>query len=199
MNYFLRVFCVLVALGISVVSSLGQETPKPDPAPAKSNKNISAKYDKGKDLTTVKLKEMTLSTLQDARKQVVDIPTHEMYMSGEFSYSGTAVKEQVETLKLTFREVSRAYFFLKGQQIVVALDPDDTERGRAIDLGFTNYKSDVQFNSAYQEFMTLVLPFTALDKITKAKAVTLYVGQIPYRLTDKQIQNLRDFGAGMLP
>lgn len=195
MNHIFRIFTVFALVSLGTVFALGQgtETPKP-----KTNKHISSKYDKGKDRTTVKLKSMPLTGLSDERKTVTAVASHQMDVEASFSHPGQAATEQVAELELRFHMTAGAYLFLKPQQIVLALD-QGTEQGRAIDLGFSNYKSTVQFNSVYEEFLNLTIPFTALDKMTKAKKVEIYVGPLVYQLKDEQIQDLRDFGSKMLP
>ncbi|MEO6393964.1 MAG: hypothetical protein ABIP75_19075 [Pyrinomonadaceae bacterium] len=195
MNPIFRIFSLLALVGFASAFACGQgtETAKPN-----TNKHISSKFDKGKDRTMVKLKAMPLTGLGDERKTVTAVASHQMDVEASFSYPGQAVTAQIAELELRFHVTAGAYLFLKPQQIVLALD-QGTEQGRAIDLGFSNYKSSVQFNSVYEEFMNLTIPFTALDKMTKAKKVEIYVGPVVYQLKNEQIQDLRDFGSKMLP
>ena len=195
MNPIFRTLVILALFCFGSVFAFAQGT---DAAKPKPNKRISSKYDKGKDRTTVKLKAMPLTGLNDERKTVTAVASHQMDVEVSFTHPGQTVTEQVAEMEFRFHMTAGAYLFYKPQQIVVALDQGSDE-GRAMDLGFTGYKSTTQFNSVFEEFMSITIPFSALDKITKAKKVELYVGPVAYELKDAQIQDLRDLGAKMMP
>jgi hypothetical protein len=166
----------------------------------KKNGNISSKYNKSKNQTTVTLKPLALTGLQDEKPQIQDIPTHQMDMEVFFSYPGEKMEKPVENVTLRFHVTTRAYFFLRGQPVNVVLDEKvEGATGRLLKLGDTDYKSDLKFNSIYEEFMTITIPAEALTKISAAKKVAIYVGASPYLLKEKQVADLRDMASRTKP
>lgn len=184
--------CIAVSIGPGAGHDVAQERA------TKKNDHIVTKYDKSKNETTVKLKPIALTGLSAERQQIQDIPTHQMDLEISFKYPGQEMTKQVDTATLRFSSTSRNYFFMKGQSVIAVLDKNLPGKDRAMQLGITDYKSDLKFNSVYQEFMTISIPFAALEAITRAETLEIYVGPVAYTLKEKQFQDLREFGSYML-
>lgn len=184
--------CLVLGFGAGASHFVGQESV------AKKNDHIVTKYDKSKNETTVRLKPIALTGLTDERPQLQDIPTHQMDLEISFKFSGQEMTKQVEAATLRFRVTTRAYFFLKGQNVIAVLDKNVKGKDRALPLGTTDYKSDLKFNSVYEEYLTISIPFAALVKIAKAETLDIYVGPVAYTLKAKQLQDLRDFGSYLI-
>lgn len=170
-------------------------------ASLKKNSNISSKYDKGKNQTTVRLKALPLTGLQEEQPQVeAAIPKHQMDMEVFFTYEGQQPEKPVDKVTLRFHTTANNYIFSRAQPVSVILDEKvEGAQGRLIRLGDTEYKSDLKFNSVYEEIMTLTIPASALEKMAAAKTVTIYVGASPYQLKEKQMADLRDMASRIKP
>jgi hypothetical protein len=163
------------------------------------NNRISTKYDKGTNTTTVTLKSMALTGLKEERPQAQSIPKHQMDMDAFFTYPGEQMQKQVEEATFRFHATSGNYFYMRGQTVTAVLDKANPEKGRLLQLGTTDYKSSLKFNSVYEEIMTMRVPFAAIEKLIRGETIDVYVGPVPYTLKDSQIQDLRDFGSRMIP
>jgi hypothetical protein len=188
----LVVGCLAMVAGPWAGQNVAQDTA------AKKNDHIVVKYDKSKDETTVRLKPFALTGLKDERPQIQDIPTHQMDLEISFKFSGKEMTKQVETAMLSFRVTSRNYFFLKGQNLIAVLDKNVKGKDRALQLGVTDYKSDLKFNSVYEEYLTASIPFAALQRMTQAETLDLYVGPVAYTVREKQLEDIRDLGSHMI-
>ena len=62
-------------------------------------------------------------------------------------------------------------------------------------LGDTDYKSDLKFNTVYEEYLVISIPASALAKIAEAKTVSIFVGPYSFLLREKQVADLRDFAS----
>lgn len=145
---------------------------------------VSSKYNKSKDLTTVRLKPFKITTIGQEKQIGNNIPLHQMDLEISYSYSGQKITKPVEDVNLRFHAVAGNYVFLKGQQVIAVLDKEVQGQDRAISLGTTDYKSVApKFNSVYEEFLSLNIPPDALVKMAKAETVEIYVGPVGYRLS----------------
>jgi hypothetical protein len=189
------IFCLTLLVGCASTLQ-AQETKKEG---AKKSNNVSSKYNKSKNLTTVSLKKMALTGLQDEKPQAQEIPTHQMDMEVFFTHPGEQLDKAVENVTLRFSVATRAYFFMRPQPISVVLDEKIEGAGRLLRLGDSDYKSDLKFNSIYEEFMAISIPAETLAKIAAAKTVAIYVGPSAYSLREKQIADLRELASRTKP
>jgi hypothetical protein len=185
-------FLVLILAGQTLAQNNSPESN------LKRTGRVTVKYDKSKDLTTVKLKQMTISKLRNERSVNDNLPLHQMDIEMWFSYSGQEPKK-VDEIVMKFHAVGSNYIFLKGQQIIVALNREVRGEDKAFSLGMTDYKSSSpKFNSVYEEFMTIQVLPDAIVKISKATSAEIYVGPIGYQLTSEQQLAIAELAA-MLP
>ncbi|MEO6393965.1 MAG: hypothetical protein ABIP75_19080 [Pyrinomonadaceae bacterium] len=198
MTHCFRWLLLFLIFGIGILIVPGQAPSPATKSEPTKNKHLKFKYDKSKDTTTVKLDSMVLADLDRQRKQRGNIPPYVLNIEMTFSYPGKTVVKPVESFDILFRASASNFIFLKGQQIVVALD-QGTDQGRALDLGMTGYKSTTEFNSVYAELMKITVTSAALEKIVKANQVDFYLGPDGFGITEKQMQDLRDLYAAMNP
>lgn len=166
----------------------------------KKNGNISSKYNKSKNLTTVSLKPMALTELRQNTPQTGYVQKLQMDMETFFTYPGETIAKPVETVTLRFHGTANNYIFAQGQPISVVLDEKvEGATGRMLRLGDTDYKSDLKFNSIYEEYLTISIPADALTKISEAKTIAIYVGSYAYSLKEKQVADLRDMASRLKP
>jgi hypothetical protein len=166
----------------------------------KKNSNISSKYNKSKNQTTVTLKTMALKEVTGQRAQTGYQPGIQMDMDAFFNYTGEKIEKPVESVMLRFHATANVYNFARPQPVSVVLDEKvEGASGKVLKLGDTDYKSDLKFNSVYEEFMNITIPADTLAKIGEAKTVDLYVGGYGYSLREKQIADLRDMASRTKP
>lgn len=166
----------------------------------KKNNNISSKYNKSKNQTTVTLKTMALKDVMGERSPTGYQQRIQMDMDAFFTYPGEKLEKPVETVTLRFHATANVYNFARAQPVSVVIDekvPGGT--GKVLKLGNTDYKSDLKFNSVYEEFMNITIPAETLAKIGEAKTVDIYVGSYGYTLREKQIADLRDLAGRTKP
>lgn len=167
---------------------------------SKKNDNISTKYNKSKNLTTVTMKSMALTENPQDRPPAGYSLKVQMDMDAFFTYPGEKVEKPVEAATLRFHSSASNYIFARPQQISVVLDEKEASgKGRILKLGDTDYKNDLKFNSLYEEFMTIQIPADALAAIGNAKTVSIYVGGYSYILKEKQIADIREMASRMKP
>ncbi len=165
----------------------------------KSKSNVIVKYDKKKNLTTVRLKELRISKLILEKQASKDIPLHQTDLEIFYTYQGEKSTEPVAEINFRFYVSARNYIFLRSQTVMAALDSEDKEKGRAIMLGNTDYKSEPpKFNTVYEEFMVVKVPSEALKKMAEANSLEIYLGPISYPLTTEQLAAIREL-ADFLP
>ena len=94
---------------------------------------------------------------------------------------------------LRFKCVSGTYIFLRGQELIVAIDREIPGRDRGFVLGTTSYKSlPPKFNSVFEEIMELKVPVDALKKFADAQTLEFYLGPVTYKFTSKQQDALKE-------
>jgi hypothetical protein len=165
----------------------------------KKNNNISTKYNKSKNLTTVTLKSMALKEASGERAQTGYQQRIQMDMDAFFTYPGEKVEKPVENVTLRFRATSNLFNFARAQQVSIVLDEKvEGREGKVLKLGDTDYKSN-QNISIFEEFLTIGIPADTLAKIGEAKTVDIFLGGYGYSLKEKQIADLRDFASRAKP
>lgn len=194
----LSLFLICASIICAVASPFTRATQE-DKNKAKSSGRINVKYDKSKDTTTVTLKPIALSGLAQERRAAPNIPLHQTDMEAFFTFPGQQPAKPVESVTLRFRVTSGNYFLLRDQPIGVALDRENKEKGRAIQLGTAKYSSNLKFNSVYEEYLTLIVPAEALRKVAAADTIEVYLGPIGYQLKENQRDALRELVSRMTP
>jgi len=194
MKLFASVFLTLTVFFACVSLTPAQEKKqKSDESKSKASSKVSIKYDKKKDLTTVRNKTFTITRLGQEKTVANNIPLHQMDMEIWYSYEGQQPTKPVEDVNLIFRSVAGNNIFMRGQEIIVALDREVQGKDRALGLGMTDYKSSPpKFNSIYEEVMTVKIPADGLKKMAEAGSVEIYVGPVAYLLTKEQHDVIRE-------
>lgn len=167
-----------------------------DNAPPKSTSKINVLFDRDKDLTTISIKPMIISRLEQEKKSASsrDTPLLQMDVGGSLTYTGQGASKRVKDVSLQFHAVAGNYYFLKPQEIIVAIDRDVADKGRAFSLGLSTYKSLApKFNTVYEEYFDLAIPADALRKFAAAGTLEFFVGPVVYKLTPKQLDSFKEW------
>lgn len=158
--------------------------------------HLSSKYDKAKDLTTVRIKQFSITKLRQEKQHAPNIPLHQMDLEVSYSFSGQKQTTPIGDVVFRFHAVGSSYVFSRGQQVIAALDREISGKDRAISLGPTDYKSEApKFNSVYEEYMQVIMPAEAIARMAKATTLEVFVGPVGYVLTDKHLEALREMAA----
>jgi hypothetical protein len=167
-----------------------------DKAKSKANSLVVVTYDKSKDLTTVRVKQFTITTLKQEKQLAPNVPLHQMDLEIWFTYPGQTAKTTDHDVHFRFHATASNYVFLSKQQITAALDREIKGQDRAFSLGTTDYKSyPPKFNSVYEENMVVKVPSDGVLKLAMAKTLELFVGPVGYVLSEKQIGAIRELAA----
>jgi hypothetical protein len=165
----------------------------------KKSSNISSKYNKAKNQTTVTLKTMPLKEARERAPAGYQLRV-QMDMDAFFTYPGEKIEKPVQTVTLRFHATANVYNFARPQTVSIVIDEKvPGGAGKVLKLGDTDYKSDLKFNSVYEEFMNITIPAATLAKIGEAKTVDIYVGTYGYTLREKQIADLREMAGRTKP
>lgn len=180
-------FTILIAFGVT----LAQEDKKPeDKSQTKAAKSIVTKFDKSKNLTTVRLKSMDLGGAMN-KEVTAESQIPQLTFDAFFTFAGEQKSQPIDSA--TFRFTVRAKFpvYKHGENLMAVLD-DAT----AVPLGSTSYKTNAQ-TFYTDEILEAVLPNEVMQRIAQAKTLKLYLGtrEIPFR-TD-QFNSLRELAARM--
>lgn len=162
-------------------------------AQEKPNSQVTRKYDRKKDLTTVRLKPLKVSPVIQQNQSENTIPLHQMVLDISYTFRGEDAKEPVDNVELRFQVSSRNYTFLKPQAAMAVVDNDASGKGRAFMLGNSDYKSYPPItNSVYEETLTVVAPLDALLKMAKASSLQIYLGPVGYDITGKRLDGIKE-------
>lgn len=187
---FFSIAIILNFGGLFAIPALGQEI---DREKTKAKSRITSKYDKSKNLTTVRLKQITISRLSQEKEIANNIPLHQMGFDLSFSYTGQQPTKSTDEVLLRFYSAASNYVFLRGQQVIAVIDKEIQGQDRAFSLGMTDYKSNPpKVNTIYEEVMAVKIPADGLVKMAKANSLELYLGPVAYRLTKDQISSIRE-------
>jgi hypothetical protein len=165
-------------------------------APPKSTSRVNVRFDKGKNLSTISLKSMTITRLDQEKRGAGDrdFPLHQMDIEGNFTFAGQFIGGEVKDAKLIFHAVASNYIFLKAQDVTVAIDRDKAEKARAFSLGMTSYRSmPPKFGSVYEEYFELAIPIDAIRKFAAAEQLEFFLGPVTYTLTPKQLDAIKEW------
>jgi hypothetical protein len=186
----------IILILVSVSGVLAQDGKDSGKQKSKGSSKIVTRYDKSADVTTVRMKQMTISTLKNEKDVGNTVALHQMDLSASFSYPGATPPKEVDSVTLVFHAVGSNYIFLTPQKIIVALDRETPGKDRAFSLGVTDYKSTApKFNSVYEEFMSIKAPPSVLEKLANANSVEIYVGISGYKLTPEQQSQIGSLAA----
>jgi hypothetical protein len=179
----MRTLIISIALAAtSFISPLGMfssASPQPPTAPRRKTK-VDVRYDKKKDLTTVRLEELVLWTN----------PIHfeQIGMLVEFEYPQRIIVTP-KTVSLIFYSATQDFRAFPTDSLVALLDGIRLDLGKMEggngDLGgphrFTLERR--RSSISYQDF----------SRIASAKKLVMLVSDRKYDLTDEQIQSLHNF------
>ena len=165
----------------------------------KTESLLNVKYDKKKNVTTVRLKSMKLTPVVQQDQSSYQIPVHQVVLDISTTYDGEKPTKPVDVL-LRFQVSSSNYVFLRSQAAMAVLDKE-AENGRALPLGSSDYKSyPPKFNSVYEETLVVTAPAEALLKMVNAKTVSLYLGPVQYPVVGKgQLEAIKELAQFLAP
>lgn len=178
-------------LVVMPVLATGQDSAEPK-ASSKSAKNVKAKYDKKKDLTTVTLKTIPL-TSSLTREVSTAGETTQLDLSVSFTHPGEQIAKPAEAAILKFKSTSRYPAFQKPQSLMAVVDDD-----RAIPLADTNYSSNSQ-TFYVEENMAATIPYEIMKRISTANRLKFFLGQREINLKQDQLEDLREITRRMAP
>ena len=165
----------------------------------KTESLLNVKYDKKKNVTTVRLKSMKLTPVVQQDQSSYQIPTHQVVLDISTTFEGEKPTKPVDVL-FRFQVSSSNYTFLRSQAGMAVLDKEG-DAGRAIPLGSSDYKSyPPKFNSIYEETLVVTVPAEALQKMISAKTVHIYLGPVGYPLVGKgQLEAVKELAQLLIP
>jgi hypothetical protein len=166
-----------------------------DPAaikPETTNKHIKVKYNKSKDLTTVTLKTLSLSSAMN-REFTRESESGNLDLEVEFTYPGQTLSKPAEALKFTFRGTQKNQVWQKAQTIALVIDEET-----ALVLGQSTYSSKSQ-TFYFEEVMSIPVPYEAAKKMAAAKTLRIQLGTRIINIKDDQLQDLRAMVERMSP
>jgi hypothetical protein len=154
---------------------------------------ISKKYDKGKDRSTVTLKPMAITT--SLAKEVTDLKqVPQIDLEVYFSYQGEQPSKPTETATLALHSLAANPVYRQPQDLIAVVNGET-----ALMLGKTTYKS-LSKTFMFEEIMSVDIPLDAMKKMSGAKTLQFYLAQQrELRLTDSQLEAIRDITSRMSP
>jgi hypothetical protein len=151
---------------------------------AKPNGHLKSKYDKSKDVTTVSLKTMALSSsMTKESTNVREVP--QLDLDVYFTHSGQTKAGQAKSLIFRFRSRAKSPAFQEGQNVLVVVN-DET----ALQMGKTGYTSHSE-TFYIDEFLTIDFPDQALSRISEAKSLKLYLGPREIKISNDQLEDFK--------
>ena len=158
----------------------------------KTESLLTVKYDKKKNVTTVRLKSMKLTPVVQQDQSSRQIPLHQVVLDISTSFEGEKPTKPVDVL-FHFQVSSGNYIFLGEQAGMAVLDKEESS-GRAFALGKSDYKSySPKFNSVYEETLVVTAPAEAVIKMASAKTLHLYLGPVSYPIVGKgQFEGIKE-------
>lgn len=185
-------FAAMIAVmcaALGTTSVLGQDDKK---------SSVNIRYDKKKDLTTVRLKPFRITNLILEKEAMKSVPLHQTELEISFDHAGQQATK-VETVTFNFQVTARSYTFLRSQTAMAVLDNEPAGNGRAFAIGSSDYRSfPCEFNTVCKEALVVSAPAEALAKMAKANSLQVYLGPVAYAITEKQLSAIKEL-AGMLP
>ena len=188
----LRSVLSVIILLVSLTGGYAQD-PKDKPEDkSKSAKHVKVKYDKGKDLTTVTLNTMPVSSA--VTKEVTRISEgSQLDLSVSFTHPGQQLSKPVEALVMKFKSTSKYPVFQRGQNLMAVLDND-----RAIPIGDATYSSRAE-TFYVEETLTGTVPYEIMKRIAGAKSVSFFLGARDVRIKEDQLDDLKEMTKRMAP
>lgn len=156
---------------------------------AQDKSQVNVKYDKKKDLTTVKLKPFRVSRLILEKESTTSIPLHQTDLEISYSFQGEK-PVKVDNVTLRFVVTGNNYIFLRPQAAMAVLD-NEAGSGRAFALGNSDYKSYQRFSTVLEETLVVTAPAEALSRMAKANSLQIYLGPVAYTITPSQLQGIK--------
>ena len=185
---------ICLGLVLSVGSSLVGLAQQPNAAPAngKTARYLKVKYDKQKNLTTVALKRMSLSSAMNREvNNVTEVA--QLDLDGSFDYPGQQLTQAAEAVTLNFRALAKYPVYQRGQNVVGVLDGE-----RALMLGATSYKSNAQ-TFMTEEVLSISVPYAALKRMAESKSLQVFLGTREIKFREKDQEALRELVSFMTP
>lgn len=160
--------------------------------------SVNVKYDKKKDLTTVRLKPFRITNLILEKEAMKSVPLHQTDLEISYEFAGQQASK-VDSVTFRFSVTASNYIFLRSQTAMAVLDNEQEGKGRAFAIGESDYKSfPPEFNTVFKETMVVAAPAEALARMAKANSLQIYLGPVGYAISEKQLGAIKELAA-MLP
>lgn len=184
-------FLLAAILVLVPVLATSQDNAEPK-ASSKSAKNVKAKYDKKKDLTTVTLKTIPLTSSLTREVGNAD-ETTQLDLSVSFTHPGEQIAKPAEAAILKFKSTARYPAFQRPQSLMAVVDDE-----RAIPLADTNYSSNSQ-TFYVEENLAATVPYEIMKRLSTANRLKFFLGQREINLKQDQLEDLRELTRRMAP
>ncbi len=187
----MRYFVVAVALSACFLgSSPGVSAQDRNQPPAGQRKSehktkVDLRYDRKKDVTTVRLDELKLWENPTGFEQVV--------ITFSFDYPKRVIAIPKTVLFIVRTAVEEGPLFDYQRDLVVTADGSRLNLGEMNGGDKRNRSLTPQRSEIYFERLTLAIPYEDFATIARARSVTVQLGERSYNLSDKQLQSLSDF------
>jgi len=191
MKSLMNVLSVIILLA-SITTGYAQDSKEKPKDQSKSAKHVKVKYDKSKDLTTVTLNSMPVSSALTKEVTRVSEAT-QLDLGVSFTHPGQALSKPVEALVMKFKSTAKYPVFQRGQNLMAVLDNE-----RAIPLGDANYSSRAE-TFYVEEMLTGSIPYEIVKRIAEAKTVAFFLGAREIRLKPEQFEDLKEMARRMAP
>lgn len=185
----LRTVVSVIILLVSLTGGYAQDKPEEK---SKSAKHVKVKYDKGKDLTTVTLNSMAVSSAVTKEVSRLSEGT-QLDLTVSFTHPGQQLSKPVDALMMKFKSTAKYPVFQRGQNLMVVLDND-----RAIPIGDATYSSRAE-TFYVEEMLTGTVPYEIMKRIAGAKSASFFLGAREIRLKEDQLEDLREITKRMAP
>lgn len=173
--------------------AVAQKTSESDTkASSKAAGHVKAKYDKKKDLTTVTLKTIPLSSAM-TREVSSAGETTQLDLSVYFTHPGEQLAKPAEAAMLKFKSTSKYPAYQRGQILMAVVD--DTT---AIPLGDAAYSANSQ-TFYVEENLTATIPYELMKRITSANKLKIILGAREISLKQEHLEDLREITRRMAP
>jgi hypothetical protein len=188
----LRNVSTVIIVLVSLTGGYAQD-PKDKPVEnSKAAKHVKVKYDKGKDLTTITLNSLAVSSAVTKEVSRLSEGT-QLDLSVFFTHPGQQLSKPVDTLTMKFKSTSKYPVFQRGQNLMVVLDNE-----RAIPIGDATYSSRSE-TFYVEEMLTGPVPYEIMKRIAGAKSASFFLGAREIKLKEDQLDDLREITKRMAP
>ena len=166
---------------------------------------IISVYDKSKDQTAVMMQwygvEWPAGLDIYNRASAVEREKYKLDIQAAFAYPGRVLKETPQTvqLELLVNHPGKAFFTNTAMpELIARVDGEAISFGRT-SLVKTKTFVDVDHGQLSYEHLSAYFSYAGLVRLTKAKKVTMKLGEVAFELEERHLEALRDMASRMLP